>query len=115
MSNPGVTALFDIGAGQTHGAIGVVELLRAFARGPLRQESGKRTAHFVTAHAITALVRTAAGGVFHMAAGDGFRDDIRDFPDAVVLFRPAYIKGFVVNRFAGSLERLLAPLGKEER
>src|SRR6202035_1227817 len=61
---------------QIHGAVGIVQLLRTLARGPLRLETGQNAGNLVAVHAIAALVGASAGSVLDAASGNGLGNDI---------------------------------------
>src|SRR5579862_8079408 len=90
--------------GETGGAIGVTKLLCAFAGGPLRHKRRQCGSNLVAVDAIAALVWSAAWSILNSAAGDDFRNDVRQFADAVVFLGLADVEDRVVNHIPGSIK-----------
>ena len=99
-----ITSLLDIRGCESHSAIGVVELLSAFTRSPLRTERRDQTVDLVEVNAIAAQIWTATGSVLHAAAGNDFGDNLRKFANAEVFVVAAHIESLVVNGFARCFE-----------
>src|ERR1019366_5027303 len=99
-----IASLLAIRSRESDSAIGVVELLSAFARGPLRTERRDQTVELVEVDAITTQIRPAAGSILHAAARNDFGNDIGEFADAKVFVVAAHIESLVMYRFARCIE-----------
>src|SRR5215469_6472766 len=102
MSEADVPAILEIFQSEPNGAIGIVKFLRASAGGPLSLKGWQRAAKLIAVDAVTALVRTTIGGVFHAASRNGFAHDGSQFTYAIVFIRPSDIEDLIVD---GGLRR----------
>src|SRR5690606_10380732 len=100
-----VAGAFELVEGDTDAEVGVVQLLRAAARGPLRHERRQYAPDLVAVDAVGARVRAGAGGELDLAAGHRLGDDPGDVADLEVLVRPPHVERFVVDDFARGVQR----------
>src|SRR5271156_2157982 len=99
-----IAARFDVAETQPGGPIRIIELLSAFAGGPLRSKAWQGSVNLVAIDAIAAFVRATAWGVLDATAGNGLDNNLCKFADAVVFLRAADVEDLVVDHFPISFE-----------
>ncbi len=105
MADSDVAATLHVLAGEPGRTIGIVELLRALAGGPLRAKTREQPADLVAVDAVTTLVWTTIGSIFDVGARNGLGYDGSQFTDTVVFFCPTNIKGLVMDGFLRCFQR----------
>src|ERR1700722_7059587 len=104
MADSRITAAFHVSGAESNRLIRFQQLLRPFARRPLRAKVRQDTPDLVAAHPIAALVGPAAGGVLDVASRNGFLDYVGELADTVVLFGMSNVERLVMDGLLGRLQ-----------
>ena len=95
---------FEFLQAQADTFVGLIELLDAAPRRPLRFEIPQHSGDLVAVHTVAALVGSRIGRVFDPAARHHLTHDLRDVADLLIFRRGADVKGLIVDQFPGGFQ-----------